>query len=272
MAGVDFSNRLKALNVPPESQGDGLVAYLEDRFIRQLDEAARPPLRQQAHGTLRDYLIELGASSELLAACDSEGASSMRVRAWLVNTALHFDYSDHREQYEAAAPAGSSAPEEQNQLIAADDPELVELCAAMGVTPDGNSAIASLQAVVKAARQRPRPPPPPALPAKRAAPEPAVGGAGGGGCGPDATATATATPRSQPPARSSAPLAGLSDGPFPLGFETGSAPLDEASRVLRMLHVRELRRLQDEVNHAVVKLQEFTANPRTDARLGRVGR
>ena len=81
--------------------------------------------------------------------------------------ALHFDYSDHREQYEAAAPVGSSAPEEQNQLIAADDPELVELCAAMGVTPDGNSAIASLQAVVKAARQRPRPPPPALLPNER---------------------------------------------------------------------------------------------------------
>ena len=271
MTVVDFSNRLKALNVPPENRA---TVWSRISKTDSFGNLMRLLVRHcgSRPGDFERLLDRAGRSSELLAACDSEGASSMRVRAWLVNTALHFDYSDHREQYEAAAPAGGSAPEEQNQLIAADDPELVELCAAMGVTPDGNSAIASLQAVVKAARQRPRPPPPPALPAKRAAPEPAVGGAGGGGCGPDATATATATPRSQPPARSSEPLAGLSDGPFPLGFETGSAPLDEASRVLRMLHVRELRRLQDEVNHAVVKLQEFTANPRTDARLGRVGR
>ena len=66
--------------------------------------------------------------------------------------------------------------------------------------------------------------------------------------------------------------AGLGEAAFPLGFETGSAELDTAARVLRMLHVRELRRLQDAVNRAIVALQEFTANPKTDSRLGRVGR
>ena len=35
---------------------------------------------------------------------------------------------------------------------------------------------------------------------------------------------------------------------------------------------RELRRLQDEVNRVIVTLQEYTANPVTDSRLGRVGR
>jgi RLL motif-containing protein 1 len=44
------------------------------------------------------------------------------------------------------------------------------------------------------------------------------------------------------------------------------------ARVMRMLHVQELRRLQDSVNATIVSLQEFTANPKTDARLGRVGR
>ena len=69
------------------------------------------------------------------------------------------------------------------------------------------------------------------------------------------------------------PLAGLSGDTFPLGFGSlGSAALDDAGRVLRMLHVRELRRLQDGVNAIVVGMQEFTANPKTDSRLGRVGR
>ena len=50
------------------------------------------------------------------------------------------------------------------------------------------------------------------------------------------------------------------------------AKLEDAARVLRMLHVRQLRQLQDSVNRVIESLQEFTANPKTDAKLGRVGR
>ena len=49
------------------------------------------------------------------------------------------------------------------------------------------------------------------------------------------------------------------------------AALDDAARVLRMLYVADLRKLQDAVNTTIVALQEFTANPKTDSRLGRVG-
>ena len=38
-----------------------------------------------------------------------------------------------------------------------------------------------------------------------------------------------------------------------------------------MLYVADLRKLQDAVNTTIVALQEFTANPKTDSRLGRVG-
>ena len=59
---------------------------------------------------------------------------------------------------------------------------------------------------------------------------------------------------------------------FPLGFEGSGRPaVDDVARVMRMLHVQELRRLQDSVDATIVSLQEFTANPKTDARLGRVG-
>jgi RLL motif-containing protein 1 len=240
---ASLRRRMTALGVPDDAS---LVAYLEDRFIRQLDEAARAPLRQQEPGALREYLTELGASTELLAECEAHGESA-RVRSWLINVALHFEYADKQEEHEAAARAAQAA----QPLISADDPELLNLCAALGVSPAA-TATESLQTVVKAARQLPRPAPPPALPAKRAAPEPSP------------------LSRAAPP-RQRAPLA-RGDEAFPLGFETGSARLDEVARVLRMLHVRELRKLQDEVNRAIVKLQEFTANPRTDSRLGRVGR
>ena len=59
---------------------------------------------------------------------------------------------------------------------------------------------------------------------------------------------------------------------FPLGFVTGDAALDEAARGLRMQYVAELRALQSHVNGVVACAQEFTANPKTDAQLGRVGR
>jgi len=45
-----------------------------------------------------------------------------------------------------------------------------------------------------------------------------------------------------------------------------------AVRILRLLYIKELRKLQDGINAAVVKVQQITADPRTDERLGRVGR
>ena len=57
-----------------------------------------------------------------------------------------------------------------------------------------------------------------------------------------------------------------------LGFETGNNELDNLARVLRLLHINELRNLQTEVNDAIVSVQSITANPKTDQKLGRVGR
>ncbi len=45
----------------------------------------------------------------------------------------------------------------------------------------------------------------------------------------------------------------------------------EAAKILRLLHVRELRELQDQINMAIVRVQELIANPKTDTKLGKVG-
>eukprot|EP01025_Chloroclados_australasicus_P041677 TRINITY_DN4432_c0_g1_i1.p1 TRINITY_DN4432_c0_g1~~TRINITY_DN4432_c0_g1_i1.p1 ORF type:complete len:259 (-),score=20.81 TRINITY_DN4432_c0_g1_i1:325-1101(-) len=58
---------------------------------------------------------------------------------------------------------------------------------------------------------------------------------------------------------------------FPLGFRTGDKKLDIASTILRVLFIKDLRDLQSQIDHAIVELQEYTANPKTDSRLGRVG-
>lgn len=57
-----------------------------------------------------------------------------------------------------------------------------------------------------------------------------------------------------------------------LGFDTGSRDTDRVARTLRLLYVRELRALQDRSNEALAAMQAVTADPRTDSRLGQVGR
>ena len=59
---------------------------------------------------------------------------------------------------------------------------------------------------------------------------------------------------------------------FPLGFSSGDATVDRCATVLRMLYLRDLRELQDGVNGILETAQQYTANPKTDAALGKVGR
>ena len=59
---------------------------------------------------------------------------------------------------------------------------------------------------------------------------------------------------------------------MPLGFSTGDAKVDAAALVLRSLYIQDLRKLQSTIDETTVNLQEFTANPKTDSKLGRVGR
>ena len=59
---------------------------------------------------------------------------------------------------------------------------------------------------------------------------------------------------------------------FPLGFSTGDAEVDRVATVLRILYLSDLRELQNGVNELLVTAQEYTANPVTNASLGKVGR
>ncbi|CAD7692084.1 unnamed protein product [Nyctereutes procyonoides] len=50
------------------------------------------------------------------------------------------------------------------------------------------------------------------------------------------------------------------------------AVLDEAAQILRMLHIEELRELYTKINESIVAVQAIIADPKTDHRLGKVGR
>jgi hypothetical protein len=58
----------------------------------------------------------------------------------------------------------------------------------------------------------------------------------------------------------------------PLGFSVGDPQVDNAALVLRSLYIQDLRKLQTTIDETLVQVQEFTANPKTDSKLGRVGR
>lgn len=56
------------------------------------------------------------------------------------------------------------------------------------------------------------------------------------------------------------------------GFDLDDPVLSEAAKVLRLLHIQELRQLQTQINELIVAVQAITANPKTDQSLGQVGR
>ncbi|RWS30951.1 UPF0568 protein-like protein, partial [Leptotrombidium deliense] len=57
-----------------------------------------------------------------------------------------------------------------------------------------------------------------------------------------------------------------------LGLDTGDVVLNRAAKVLRLLHIEDLRNLQTQINQLIVTVQSLTANPKTDTALGKVGR
>ena len=60
---------------------------------------------------------------------------------------------------------------------------------------------------------------------------------------------------------------------FQVGVDTGGdRTLNEIAKILRVLHIEELRQLQTRINEAIVSGQIKTADPKTDTKLGQVGR
>ena len=78
---------------------------------------------------------------------------------------------------------------------------------------------------------------------------------------------ASRIPGSEGDASAASVLTGL-----PLGFSTGDQGVDIAATVLRMLYIKDMRELQDQIDSAIVKMQEITADPKTDGAMHKTGR
>lgn len=65
--------------------------------------------------------------------------------------------------------------------------------------------------------------------------------------------------------------------PFPImdiaaGFELNKPALENAAKILALLYIQDIRNLQTKINESIVRVQSITANPKTDTKLGKVGK
>lgn len=65
--------------------------------------------------------------------------------------------------------------------------------------------------------------------------------------------------------------------PFPImdinaGFQLNKPALENAAKILALLYIQDIRNLQTKINEAIVRVQSITANPKTDTKLGKVGK
>lgn len=56
------------------------------------------------------------------------------------------------------------------------------------------------------------------------------------------------------------------------GFDTGDPRVNDIGKILRLLHINNCRSFQSSINQMIVRVQEYTANPKTDQSLSKVGR
>ena len=248
------------------------MVYLEDRKVRHYTEAERAPLRGAGAApdrwcaALTQYLRALSCpfAADLDAAGVAAGREDARRRLglcmlWLCTRALRDDHADLEGAYEEAARALSrggggaardgavsgflGALSEAARRAGALGPSEEPARGALGPADRCRSAemlllrLRSRMTYVELLRG--------GDPRALAVAEAAAGGAGGIGAILDA---------------------------YGSGMDLGSAAADRAAAVLRILHVEDLRDLQAAVNDLLATVQQYTAAPRTDSALGRVGR
>ncbi|KAG2433078.1 hypothetical protein HYH02_012782 [Chlamydomonas schloesseri] len=256
-----------------------LVIWLENLKIREYKIADRKALADTASpgwdAAFTKYLKDLD--------CPVPPADQLAAVEWLVAFAVNLDYGDNADKIKAAAAAvskgpspaasaggtsaGASAASQQQQpkqqqlskSSRADDEVFKDL-------DDPQVAAAVLQLIDAAKVPR------------------SGGGGGGGGEAADQADVVSALqaaaerlacqvgPALQPGVWRPQGPAAQCLAEVPLGFEVQGDALSAAAKVLRLLFIRDLRRLQSQIDHAVVDMQEYTANPKTDSSLGKVGR
>ena len=205
---------------------------MEDTKIRHYPIEEREAIRSADGATWEAAFAKYLADIR----CPRDAGNAVAVLDWLLGHAAALSYADNAEVYAGAGAPPPPAAEGGAAVGALSAGAIAELAAALKLPVHGDEAtmMHALATVVEAKLS----------------------------AGAIAEAVASKDER-----RHTFPL-----DDSPLGFSTGDAKLDEACKVLRLLHIADLRTLQTRINELVSDVQDLTANPRTNAKLGKVGR
>lgn len=236
---LDYHNPTE-FNISNESEFRNLIVWLEDQKIRQYKIEDRAALRNVCAGdwnnAFQQYLLDLGYTGPV--------EKKAVMVDWVLGYAVRLEYGDNIDKFkDASAPAAQATSGKiSNPLDNFDfnDPDvkagIVSLSTLLQIPPHLDH-IQVLKAVCILVQQR--------------LSKDVV----------DKIQKEGVKPSSQIPMDK-----------IDLGFEASDYISAEAAKILRLLHVKELRELQDSVNEAIVNVQKLTANPKTDTKLGKVGR
>jgi len=212
-----------------------IVLWLEEEKIRLYDKMDRKPMRdfnKAWYPKVAEYCRDLGVAAEGLSERDL--AVKLQVLNSLCNLAMHDVYRDKVEASEL-----NVVPPPKSMRMGADKQRLREMLPAL------NRLLESFSL--------------PQLP-------------------DDSVDSDTVAALRCVHARVCTPSGNADSGDFidlnnlPVGVPTTDPDVKRAAAVLRVLHGNELQELQVNINHVINELQQLTADPKTDARLGRVGR
>ncbi|XP_058957618.1 RNA transcription, translation and transport factor protein isoform X1 [Pocillopora verrucosa] len=246
-----FRRKLKALGyhhpsfqVNNEDEFRNLVVWLEDQKIRYYRIEEREELRDTKKNewtkTFKKYLDDLQ--------CPLDFSQKLSVVDWLLSHAVRVEYAENAEMYNAV---GQTVKKEEVELVGESslDDSLINLTVD---NPDLKAGVASLSRLLSLPEH---PDHFVLLQAIRSLIE-----------GKLSSFASKTKKKSNQNAEDVIPLHKVD-----LGFDTGDSAVNEAAKIIRLLHVTELRDLQTRINEAIVAVQAITANPKTDQSLGRIG-
>ena len=259
-----FQRKLQALeyhaatNIDVNNPEDlrALVIWLEDQKIRQWQIEERGALRSNTgtnwRATFKKYLNHLE--------CPYNPDTSLNATVdWLLGVAVRYDYNDaakeHTELRHGLIKKGPSEPSSGGGKTSALDIDPKEELFQRGVEalakilevtrhPDTTVLLAACRIVIQEKLS-----------------EEAI-----------QTAKEQAANKSKGTQQTTKGPKHFKITPKECGFDIGDPVLSEAAKVLRLLHLQELRVLQTDINRMIVSLQALTADPKTNQSLGKVGK